>query len=121
VIIYLTVTYDSVNISLKSGHQREEQTMIQITGKKQFTKAAERARRERMLVQPAGFRRYYVTNKSNSHRYEVFFSIMNGKKFGACNCEAGYPMNSRHVPMVCKHLFSALLVHTSLVKAQTSH
>jgi hypothetical protein len=95
--------------------------MIQIQGRQQFTKAQERARRERMLVTPAGFRRYYVTNKSNGRRYEVFFSIMNGKKFGACNCEAGYPMNGRHVPMVCKHLFAALLVHTSLIKSQWSH
>jgi hypothetical protein len=74
-----------------------------------------------MLVKPTGFRRYEVTNRHNGHRYEVFFSILSGKKFGACNCEAGYPMNSRHVPMVCKHLFAALLVHTSLVRAQRSH
>lgn len=95
--------------------------MIQITGQKQFTKAAERAKRERMLVTPIGFRRYHVLNRSNGHRYEVFFSILNGKKFGACNCAAGYPMNGRRLPIECKHLFSALLVHTSLIKAQTSH
>lgn len=93
--------------------------MIQIQNKRQFTKAQERAKKERMLVSPAGFRHYYVTNRANGHRYEVSFSILNGKKFGACNYEAGYPMNSRHVPMVCKHLFAALLVHTSLVKARS--
>ncbi len=95
--------------------------MIQITGQKQFTKAAERAKRERMLVQPAGFRHFYVTNRSNGRRYEVSFSVLHGKKFGACNCAAGYPMNSRRAPMVCKHLFSALLVHTSLIKAHVAH
>jgi hypothetical protein len=90
--------------------------MIEIQGEHQFTKAAERAREERMLVQPAGFRRYYVTNKAKGCRYEVFFSVLSGKRFGACNCAAGYPMDSRRAPQICKHLFAALLVHTSLVK-----
>lgn len=96
--------------------------MIQIQGPQQFTKAAERCRKERMLVRPAGFRRYYVTNRSNSHQYEVFFSMMNGKRFGACNCAAGYPMQGNRAPMVCKHLAAALTVHLAIAaRAHTSH
>ena len=95
--------------------------MIQIQGRQQFTKAQERAKRDRLLVRVAGFRRYMVTNRATGRTYEVFFSILNGKKFGACNCEAGYPMNSKRAPVVCKHLFAALLVHTSLMKAQITH
>ena len=92
--------------------------MIQITGKQQFTTAIERARRERMFVQPVRFREYAVTNRSNGHRYFVSFEVKNGKRFGKCSCEAGTPMRGNHLPLVCKHLFASLLVHTSLMRQQ---
>ncbi len=80
--------------------------MIQIQNPSQFTKAAERCQKERMLVRVKAFRSYTVTNQTNGRTYEVFFSILNGKKFGACNCAAGYPMNSARAPKVCKHLLN---------------
>jgi hypothetical protein len=104
--------------------EKETTTMIQITrhSERQFARAAERAKRERMLVQPAGYRRYFVTNRRNGHKYEVFFCQLNGKRFGACNCEAGYPMNSRHVPVPCKHLWAALVINTVIAsRAHVGH
>lgn len=95
--------------------------MIQITSENQFKSAAVRAQRERMLVQLAGFRRYMVTNKTNGRTYEVFFSKLDGKKFGACSCPAGYPPFQDRAPMVCKHLYVALGLHIALMESQTSH
>jgi hypothetical protein len=75
-----------------------------------------------MLVQPIGFRSYRVTSRKKGTSYEVFFSILNGKRFGACNCAAGYPMNSRREPMVCKHLYAALLLNGVLAsRAHVAH
>ncbi len=95
--------------------------MIQIVNERQFVNAAARIKKERMLVQVAGFRRYFVTNKAKGTRYEVFFSVnRHGQRFGACNCPAGYPMDGRRAPMVCKHLYVALSLHLALM-SQTSH
>ena len=88
--------------------------MIQIQRPEQFAKAAGRARKERMFVRRTGERRYDVTNRKNSHRYTVNFYVMNGKRFGECNCEAGMPMHGNHVPLVCKHLAAALSLHLAL-------
>jgi hypothetical protein len=84
--------------------------MIQIHSPNQFTSAAERARKERMMVRARGFRQYEVTNRSKGNSYTVYFSKLNGKFFGTCTCEAGLPMKGNRVPMVCKHLYAAFLV-----------
>ncbi len=94
--------------------------MIQIQRREQFTKAIERARRERMFVQPVRFREYAVTNRANGRRYFVQFEVRDGKKFGTCNCEAGTPMRGNHAPLVCKHLLAALTLHVALMR-QASH
>jgi hypothetical protein len=41
--------------------------MIEIQRREQFTEASERARKERMFVQPLRFREYVVANRSNGH------------------------------------------------------
>ncbi len=95
--------------------------MIQIQSKTQFTKAIERAKKERMLVSMLRFRDYSVLNRSNGRRYVVMFEVVNGKKFGTCSCEAGSPMRGNHLPMVCKHLLAALTVHTALMAQRNGH
>ncbi len=94
--------------------------MIQIQRREQFTKAIERARKER-IVQPLRFREYVVTNRTRGTRYVVMFEVVNGKKFGTCSCEAGSPMHGNRVPIVCKHLLAALTVHTALMSQRRSH
>jgi hypothetical protein len=108
---------------LKSLKLKRSKNMIQIVSEHQFTNAAIRAQKERMLVQPAGFRRYYVTNKAKGTRYEVFFTVSrDGRRFGTCNCPAGYPMHRQRIPQVCKHLYVALSLHLALMSnRQTSH
>ena len=83
--------------------------MIEIKSAEQFRSAQERGIRERMMVRARGFRQYEVTNRSKGNTYTVFFSKLNGKFFGTCNCEAGLPMKGNRVPMVCKHLWAAFL------------
>ncbi|MBA2645818.1 MAG: hypothetical protein H0U81_03360 [Pyrinomonadaceae bacterium] len=95
--------------------------MIQIQSKQQFTKAIERARRERMLVSMIRFREYAVLNRSNGRRYVVMFEVVDGKRFGTCSCEAGSPMRGNHRPLVCKHLLAALTVHTGLMAQRRGH
>ncbi len=96
--------------------------MIQITSANQFKSAAERAQKERMLVQPAGLRRFFVTNRQKETRYEVFFCKLSGKFFGVCNCAAGTPMHSNRIPLMCKHLYAAYLVLRALTgKVNTGH
>jgi hypothetical protein len=97
--------------------------MIQIINERQFVNAAARVKKERMLVQVGGFRRYFVTNKTKGTRYEVFFTVTrDGRRFGSCNCRAGYPMNEREIPKVCKHLYVALSLHIALMSRRvTSH
>jgi hypothetical protein len=97
--------------------------MIQIVSERQFANAAERVKKERLLVQMAGFRHYRVTNRAKGTVYNVYFSVSrNGRRFGACGCPAGYPMDGRRVPMVCKHLYAALGLHLALMAQRpTSH
>lgn len=83
--------------------------MIEITGRQQFTKAHARALREHMRV-----RRYEpglveVQNPAHGSTYHVRFERQDGKLFGTCTCEAGTPHKRAHVPMVCKHLYVAVL------------
>jgi uncharacterized Zn finger protein len=95
--------------------------MIQIQRREQFTKAIERARKERMFVQPIAAREYSVTNRTKGNRYRVSFHVKEGKRFGHCNCAAGEPMHGNRQPMVCKHLLAALTLHLTLAAARRDH
>lgn len=88
--------------------------MIQIQSQSQFTKAEERARRERMLVSRESARTFSVLNRKNERRYTVTFHKHEGRLFGHCGCEAGTPMRGNHAPKVCKHLYAALLMLRAL-------
>ena len=88
--------------------------MIQLMGRKQFRRAEQRARRERMMVRPIAECEYTVANQSKGTAYRVRFLSINGKAFGSCNCLAGRPERADAVPMVCKHLWSAAVVHKAL-------
>jgi uncharacterized Zn finger protein len=83
--------------------------MIQIQRPEQFTKAQERAGKERQHVRRYEPNVYQVTNKAKGHSYLVRFERRGGQTFGTCTCEAGSPSRGQRVPMVCKHLFAAVL------------
>ncbi len=83
--------------------------MIQIQRREQFTKAAERATKEKMAVRRYEPHVYEVTNKAKRHTYLVRFERHNGQVFGTCTCEAGTPTRGNRVPAVCKHLLAAVL------------
>jgi hypothetical protein len=83
--------------------------MIQIQRPAQFTKAAERAGKERQHVRVYEPHLYEVTNRAKAHTYLVRFTRMNGQTFAACTCEAGTPTHGQRVPLVCKHLYAAVL------------
>jgi hypothetical protein len=115
---------EAVKLKREGGAQTPERepNMIQIQNANQFTNAAARCQKERMLVQPTGFRQFRVTNRKNGHVYTVSFSTINKKFFGCCNCAAGYPMRGNQKPLVCKHLFASYLVLRALSgKVQTNH
>jgi hypothetical protein len=89
--------------------------MIEIQRPEQFTKAAERAKAERMKVRRHGRNIVEVTNESKGHVYHVLFERRLGKTFGLCSCEAGTPTRGHNrVPLVCKHLFAAVMFKRSL-------
>jgi hypothetical protein len=71
--------------------------MIQIQARGQFTKAAERAGKERMRVRRYEPGVYEVTNKQKGHSYLVHLVRLGANVFGKCTCEAGTP-NSNCVP-----------------------
>ncbi len=83
--------------------------MIQIQRREQFTKAEARAKKEKMHVRRYEPSLYEVTNRAKGHSYLVRFERQDGKTFGTCTCEAETPHYGRRVPMVCKHLFAAVL------------
>jgi hypothetical protein len=83
--------------------------MIQIQRPEQFTSAQARATKERMFVRRYEPSVYEVTNKAKAHSYLVRFSRLNGQTFAACTCEAGTPTRGQRVPLVCKHLYAAVL------------
>jgi uncharacterized Zn finger protein len=88
---------------------RGKQNMIQLVSADQLQAAIERARSERMLVQPTRFRRQYrVTNRREGTQYTVDFFVRAGKRFGHCTCPAGL----NHVP--CKHLAAAAAVNVAV-------
>jgi hypothetical protein len=94
--------------------------MIQLTGREQFTKATERAKRERMSVRRYEAGCYEVTNKAKGHSYMVRFLRLGANLFGKCICEAGTPSTERQ-PMVCKHLFAAVITHRAIVRMRHTH
>ena len=83
--------------------------MIQIQRPEQFSKAAVRASKEKLSVRRYEPHVYEVTNKAKAHTYLVRFEQRHGQVFGTCTCEAGTPTRGQRVPMVCKHLFAAVL------------
>jgi hypothetical protein len=96
--------------------------MIQIRRPEQFTKAGERAVRERQHVRRYEPHVYQVTNRAKGHSYLVRFERRGGQTFGACTCKAGSPSTGQRVPMVCKHLFAAVLFVRALRSMrQTAH
>jgi hypothetical protein len=90
--------------------------MIQIQGRDQFKRAAERAQQERLDVRRFEAGAYSVVNKSKSPMtsYIVRFSRVDGRVFGQCDCPAGTPTDRRRAPLPCKHLFASIIVHNGL-------
>jgi hypothetical protein len=97
--------------------------MIQIQRPEQFAKAAERIAQEKMGVRRHEPHVYEVTNKAKAHTYLVRFETRRGQTFGTCTCEAGTPTRGQRVPVVCKHLFAAVLFVRALrrMRAHTAH
>ena len=95
--------------------------MIQLTGRDQFKNAAERAGREHMHVRGYEPGVYEVTNRAKGHAYLVRFVRLGASVFDECTCEAGTPSSERR-PVVCKHLFAAVITHRAIVRMrQTAH
>jgi hypothetical protein len=97
--------------------------MIQIQRPEQFKSAAERITKEKMSVRLYEPHLYEVTNKAKAHTYLVRFTRKDGQTFGTCTCEAGSPTRGQRVPLVCKHLFAAVLFIRALrqMRRQVSH
>jgi uncharacterized Zn finger protein len=93
--------------------------MIQIQRPAQFTNALRRATKERQFVRRYESNLYEVTNRAKGHSYLVRFERRNGQTFGTCTCEAGTPTKGQRVPMVCKHLFAAVLFIRALRQMRT--
>jgi DNA polymerase II large subunit len=93
--------------------------MIQIQRPEQFTKAQERITKEKLSVRRYESHLYEVTNKAKAHTYLVRFTRQNGQTFGTCTCEAGTPTHGQRVPLVCKHLFAAVLFIRALRQMRT--
>jgi hypothetical protein len=85
-------------------------------GRRQFRRAEQRARAERMMVRPVAECEYTVENLTKGTSYRVRFLSINGKPFGNCDCLAGRPARGDEVPMICKHLWSAAVVHVALAR-----
>ena len=73
----------------------------------QLERAIERARQTKMSVKLIGGRVYLVTTPEN-HRYTVRFEMVDGLRYGRCNCKAGARQ------MACRHLPKAALYDTGL-------
>jgi hypothetical protein len=94
--------------------------MIQIQRPEQFTNALKRADKERQFVRRYEPSVYEVTNRAQGHSYLVRFERLNGQTFGTCTCEVGTPSHGQRVPLVCKHLFAAVLFVRAL-RSMRSH
>ena len=69
-----------------------------------------------MMVRPIAECEYTVENQSKGSTYRVRLLSVNGKAFGNCNCIAGRPERGDEVPMVCKHLYAAAVLHVALAR-----
>jgi hypothetical protein len=94
--------------------------MIQIQGREQFRSAAERAGKEHMHVRRYEQNVYEVTNRAKGRAYLVRFVRLGRHVFGKCSCEAGTPSTERR-PMVCKHLFAAVIFHNAVAAMRRGH
>ena len=63
---------------------------------------------------------YEATNKQKGHSYLVRFLRLGASVLGKCTCEAGTPSSERQ-PMVCKHLFAAVITHRAIVRMRHAH
>jgi hypothetical protein len=75
--------------------------------------AIEKSKRIKMSVRYLGQRAYLVITPAN-HQYTVRFEMINGLRYGRCNCKAG----AKNVP--CYHLPKASLVD-SAIQTMTAH
>jgi hypothetical protein len=69
--------------------------------------AIEKSKRIKMSVRYLGQRAYLVITPAN-HQYTVRFEMINGLRYGRCNCKAG----AKNVP--CYHLPKAGLVDSAI-------
>ncbi len=77
--------------------------------------AINKARRIKCAVKVIG-RRAYVVITPQAHRYVVRFEMLNGLRYGKCNCKAGT------AGMACFHLCKAALCDTGIqAMRQASH
>jgi hypothetical protein len=88
--------------------------MIQIQRAGQFTRAAERLRKERHGVRRHEPGLYEVTNKTKGSRYHVRIERRGGMTFGSCTCPAG--LRHGRSPLVCKHL-AAVVIFLRAIRA----
>jgi hypothetical protein len=83
--------------------------MIQLISTMQLSAAIAKARSSNLFIRPTSLsRQYLVTNRDNGKQYYVDFFVMNDKRFGHCDCEAG----QRNI--ACKHLAAAAALHIGL-------
>ncbi len=75
--------------------------------------AINKARRIKCAVKVIGTRAYVVITPQ-AHRYVVRFEMINGLRYGRCNCKAGM------AGLACFHLPKAALVDTGL-QAMRAH
>ena len=81
--------------------------MIQIQSAGQFTKAADRLRKEPQSIRRHEPGLYEVTNKAKGHAYHVRIERRDGLTFGSCTCKAG--MRHGRAPLACKHLAAVII------------
>lgn len=81
--------------------------MIQIQRPEQFTRAAERLRKEHHGVRRQEPHLYEVTNKTKGHSYHVRITRRGGMTFGSCTCPAG--LRHGQLPLICKHLAAVVM------------
>jgi hypothetical protein len=83
--------------------------MIQLLNAEQLSHAIERAKKSSLLVRPTSLRRQYkVINRLSGAEYYVNFFVINGKRYGECEClgaQNGY---------VCKHIACAAALNVAM-------
>ncbi len=90
-----------------------EMDIVQLQSAEQLSKATERAKASKLIVQPTGlFRQYRVTNREHRKQYVVDFFLRNDKRFGHCTCKGGI------AGFACKHLSAAAGYHVMRAAAK---